>query len=554
MNLVELDALSSTDSVSKPYASSTDTGEITYRPVYRDHVDDAEDLARLGYKQSFHRGLSLYGVFSVSFSVLGLLPSVAASLNFTMLSGTPGMLWGSLIAFVFILCIAASMAELCSSMPTSGGLYYSAKVLAPKGWGPLAAWITGWSNYIAQLTFFASCVYSLSSTTIYAASEYDGTDYQIKQHHIFFLSFFFIIVLAILASLPTRIIGRLHSVFTCVNALCIIASIVIVLVSASLRHGFNKSSTVWSHFENGTQWPQGFAMLLSFCGVIWSMTGLDTSYHLVEECYSASVNAPNGIMLTAIIGGLVGWILRAVIAYTVVDFLAAVHAQSIWVGYLSQVLNRKAAMATIALTVLSNFIMAQGVLVTSSRIAYSYARDGVLPFSKWIARVNGRTTTPVNATIVNCSAAIIIFLFFFVGHCAIDAVFAVSAIAAFIAFIIPIGLRAFFVKDSEFCRGNWNLGRYSRYIGAAGTIFVLIMTPILCFPNDRHPTFLKMNWASVGYCIPMGLILLWYALSARHWFKGPKADMPGLEIPRMTSLKSADLQHQFSSNFNMKDY
>ena len=39
----------------------------------------------------------------------------------------------------FIQCVAMSMAELCSSMPTSGGLYYAAAVLAPPGYGPLAA-------------------------------------------------------------------------------------------------------------------------------------------------------------------------------------------------------------------------------------------------------------------------------------------------------------------------------------------------------------------------------------------------------------------------------
>lgn len=51
-----------------------------------------------------------------------------------------------------IQCVAMSMAELCSSMPTSGGLYYAAAVLAPEGWGPFAAWITGWSNWLAQVT------------------------------------------------------------------------------------------------------------------------------------------------------------------------------------------------------------------------------------------------------------------------------------------------------------------------------------------------------------------------------------------------------------------
>lgn len=43
-------------------------------------------------------------------------------------AGTPGMVWGWLIAMFFIQCVAMSMAELCSSMPTSGGLYYASAV------------------------------------------------------------------------------------------------------------------------------------------------------------------------------------------------------------------------------------------------------------------------------------------------------------------------------------------------------------------------------------------------------------------------------------------
>lgn len=33
-------------------------------------------------------------------------------------AGTAGMVWGWLIAMVFIQCVAMGMAELCSAMPT----------------------------------------------------------------------------------------------------------------------------------------------------------------------------------------------------------------------------------------------------------------------------------------------------------------------------------------------------------------------------------------------------------------------------------------------------
>jgi len=54
---------------------------------------DEEVLLSLGYKQEFKREFSLWSTFSVSFAVLGLLPSFASTLYYGMGSaGTPGEL------------------------------------------------------------------------------------------------------------------------------------------------------------------------------------------------------------------------------------------------------------------------------------------------------------------------------------------------------------------------------------------------------------------------------------------------------------------------------
>ncbi|EJD53495.1 hypothetical protein AURDEDRAFT_156730 [Auricularia subglabra TFB-10046 SS5] len=58
-----------------------------------DGTDEAA-LRACGYEQEFKRELSLFSSFSVSFSVLGILPSVAATLTFSLgYSGTAGLTW-----------------------------------------------------------------------------------------------------------------------------------------------------------------------------------------------------------------------------------------------------------------------------------------------------------------------------------------------------------------------------------------------------------------------------------------------------------------------------
>ena len=129
----------------EPVTSVLKGGDIPINDSGREWNPDEEVLAALGYKSEFKREFTLWTTFCVSFAVLGLLPSFATTLWYGMgYAGTAGMTWGWLVAMVGIQSVAASMAELCSSMPTSGGLYYAAAVLAPPGYGPFAAWITGW--------------------------------------------------------------------------------------------------------------------------------------------------------------------------------------------------------------------------------------------------------------------------------------------------------------------------------------------------------------------------------------------------------------------------
>ena len=114
-------------------------------------------------------------------------------------------------------------------------------------------------------------------------------------------------------------------------------------------------------------------------------------------------------------------------------------------------------------------------------MTFAYARDGCFPGSWWIKRVNKHTQTPVNAVWFNTTIGICLTLLIFGGTVAIGAIFSIAAVAAFVAFTIPIFIRVFFVGN-RFRPGPWNLGKFSIPIGAMACGFVMLMVPILCFP------------------------------------------------------------------------
>lgn len=232
------------------------------------------------------------------------------------------MTWGWLIAMIGIQCVAMSMAEICSSMPTSGGLYYAAAVLAPPGWGPLAAWITGWSNWFGQVTSAPSVNYGIASMTLAAAS-ISNPDYVPQNYQVFLLTTFLMIVHCVLSSMPTGWLARFNSAGSIFNMLALIA--VIIMIPAGTNRPqqglprFSPSSEVWGTVYKGTDWPDGIAILMSFLGIIWTLSGYDSPFHLAEECSNANIASPRAIVMTSSVGGSFGWFLQLVVAYTVID-------------------------------------------------------------------------------------------------------------------------------------------------------------------------------------------------------------------------------------------
>ncbi|KAA8650569.1 amino acid permease [Aspergillus tanneri] len=504
-----------------PVTSVLQDGDVPYT----DHAMDADEriITALGYKQEFKREFSLWTTFCVSFAVLGLLPSFARM----GYAGTAGMVWGWIIAMIFIQCVALSMAELCSAMPTSGGLYYAAAVLAPPKYGPFAAWITGWSNWIGQITAAPSVDYSLAAM-ILASGSITNPSYVPTSWQTFVLTALVMILHAAISSMPTKWVAQFNSYGSTFNMLALIAVIIAIPAGTKNEPKFQPSREVWGTITNMTDFPDGVAVLMTFVGVIWTMSGYDSPFHLSEECSNANIASPRAIVITSGVGGLMGWFLQLVVAYTVLDIEAVIDSDlgQPWASYLLQVLPQKTAMAILALTIICGFSMGQGCMVAASRVTYAYARDDCFPWSKYWKKVDPRTKTPVNAVVVNAAIGILMCLLILAGDVAIGALFSIGAIAQFVAFSIPIAIRVFFVGD-RFRRGPWHLGPFGPVIGGLGVSFVLLMVPILCLPSVTGGNLTPdlMNWTCLVYGAPMLAVIIWWVVDAHKWFTGPKVNV-----------------------------
>ena len=95
-------------------------------------------------------------------------------------------------------------------------------------------------------------------------------------------------------------------------------------------------------------------------------------------------------------------------------------------------------------------------VVAASRQAFAFSRDGVLPFSSVISRVNSHTHSPVNAVWFVVITAAPLGLLSFAGEQAINGVFSMTVNAAYIAYTIPISAR--WLGGNDFKPGPFHLG------------------------------------------------------------------------------------------------
>jgi len=244
-------------------------------------------------------------------------------------------------------------------------------------------------------------------------------------------------------------------------------------------------------------------------------------------------------------GGVLGWLLCLIICYTISDINAIFDSDlgQTFIAVLDQVLERKTATAFGAITVICGVFCAQGCAISASRLAFAYARDGLLPASGIVARVNETTKTPINACIFNFIVQVAMLCLIFAGPVAIGAIFSVGAVGAYFAFTLPVTLRVFFAGD-RWVPGPWNLGIWSKPCGYVSTAYVALMIPILCLPAYKGADLNAetMNWTVVVWAGPLFLAACFFAIHARKTYHGPKINLEHLRMPNGLKLTVEELR------------
>jgi len=483
----------------------------------------------MGYAQELRRGMGSFSNFAVSFSIISILTGGITTFYLALNAGGPrAVTLGWLIVGALTLTVGMAMAEVCSAYPTAGGLYYWSAKLARRNQAAWA-WFTGWFNLVGQIAITASIDYGLATYIAFLISLY-RSDFVPNARWILLI---YALVLAAHGALNTfrvKLVAMLSqvSVYWHLIGVAVIVGFLVLLPNDHRSFGFLLES------RNLTGWTGPIAGFYVFAiGLLlaqYTLTGYDASAHMTEETQQANVQASKSIVRAIYVSIIAAFVLNMAMLLAIQggeEEYEAVAVQGLTAGgqIFVDAIGGSGGKLLVILTVVAQFFCGLASVTANSRMIYAFSRDGAVPGHRMWHRINRTTRSPTNSVWLAVGAAFVLgipSLYQRGGYSvAFFAIVSIGTVGLYVAYAIPIFLRL--RAGSAFEPGPWNLGRWGPLVGWIAVIWVGIIT-VLFFAPAFYPwlTLVTFNWALPAFALMMGTVGLWYLLSARHWFKGPK--------------------------------
>lgn len=514
-------------------------------------AQDVHDLHRLGYAQELFRSMGGFSNFAISFSIISILTGAVILYDYGLAwAGTAAVLLGWPLVTVFVLLIAASMAEVASAYPTAGGLYYWASKMKNKNWG----WWTAWFNLIGQFAIVAGINYAaaafLNGTIINRIVGFDVNTTEvipgILNGQLVTMGVLMLIQLAMNIA-GINLVALLNQVSVWWHIVIVAAVVLLVLVTGKPNESGLTLGAIqpldtagsWNNdlgFVNlqygpAISYPIILAFFFSLLQANWTYTGYDASAHVAEETIGARMASAWGIFLSVAVSAVVGFLFLVALTLHLPDLstlfpgvlddstlpgssqyyfgggVAVIAILNYNLGQLGDILSAGIAIA-MAFCGLSS-------VASAGRMLYAFSRDDGLPGSGWFKKVSHRYRTPANALtgIVAISWLFTVAAFIVGTGTAIIIVTAISTIFLYAAYGICIYLGA---TTTDWLKERvWSLGRWSKPVAYGALLWVVVLMILFSFPTSGN-----ISWPFM--LATVALLLVYYYGYARSRFQGPR--------------------------------
>jgi urea carboxylase system permease len=491
-------------------------------------ASDSDDLAKFGYKQELDRSLGKFSSFAAGFSYLSILTGVFQLFGFGFLSGGPAFWWSWPIVFVGQLLVALCFAEMAGQFPLAGSVYQWSKQVAR----PVTSWMAGWVILIGSVVTVAAVAvaYQVILPQISTKFEIVGSDADAGLYttpggakNAVVLALLLVIFTTVINMIGVKLMARINNVGVMVELIG--STILVVILAFHITRG---PGVVLHTVGTGTGHSSGYlgAILIASLVSTYIFYGFDTAGSLAEETSNPRKFAPVGIIRAVCTAALIGGVLMLVAMMAMPNiFNTKVITQIGTLGLpyvLKTVLGNPLGDVFLVCSAIAITVCALAVHTAGIRIMFTMARDGRLPFGSAVARVSGKSKTPIIPALV-IGALTVLLLVVNIGNQRVFYVLtSVAIIMFYIAYMCVTGPLLLKRIRGEWPRSDhgpyFNLGRFGTPINVIAVIFQTIVVVNLAWPRaavygSDHWYFQWGAFVFIGIVVAVGAL---YYFTTQH--------------------------------------
>jgi amino acid transporter len=459
---------------------------------------DAEEeiLARAGYKPELRRSLRFFSMFAIAFSIISITTGIFLNYSFGLSYWGPASIWTWPIVGVGNLLIALVVAELGTRIPLAGYAYqWSARLV-----NPTYGWFVGFAGLLYMAVGGGAIMLEVASPLLLSEFGVNAPSARL----VFAVALILMVLPVIINIISIQVAARVNNIAVFTEILGTVVFGVLLLVLWGLKtkpdpYGAGILTSTTSVLHTPTIYAFGLAGLLG----AFTLVGFELAADMSEDAVNPRKSVPRGVIWAVAGSAVLGMI--ALIGFTIaIPSLKAVESSSLPLltiaGYWLPSWLVKVFIAFVIFSMFAILVVGSGA---QARLVYSMSRDNMLPFSKYLKKVNPGTQTPIVALLVFAVVDIAITWYGYLQTSAFDTLVGATAIIPYIIYFLITAGYASKRRTLDSIPGAFSLGRWAWPV----IIFVLLYSALIIFVLSVPGPFHGADKV-VGY--GAGVALLWY--------------------------------------------
>ncbi|KAH7320646.1 putative GABA permease [Stachybotrys elegans] len=505
----------------------------------RGYSKDDRDLIRLGKRPVLKRNFGFMSILGFSCTVLITWEGILIVSTSSLLNGGPaGVIWGYLIVWIGSLSTYTVLSELASMAPTAGGQYHWVAMLSPPSSRKFLSYITGWITLAGWQAVTASAAF-LIGTLFQSVIVLFTLDY-VPQPWQTMLFFWAILGFAVfINTFASKTLAHFEGLILVLHILGFFGVLIPLVYLAP--HG---DTSLFTTFVNSGGWPtQGLSFMVGLPAAVFSLVGADSAVHMAEEIRNASVVIPRAVLTSIGVNGVLGFAMLMAYLFCLGDLNAALESSAtlgypfLWVFWNGTGSNRGAAamgLIIVALGVCSTV----GVLASSSRMLWSFARDRGVPFWRTFIQLDKRTSIPIYTVAFTTGFSVLLSLVILGSSVAFNNIVNLSIAGLYSSYLLccslllwrrlqPRGILSHDTKISLVGPGrlHWGPWYIPGALGVANNAFACIYLLVIWFWAFWPPMIPvepeTMNFSALTWGFTVLFAIAWYIFLGRKEYTGP---------------------------------